>query len=446
MIQSANNGSRASEAPGRAAGEGAPLESGSGVAPSEARSGRFVAMFLVLALLFAMGQFHRSSGGVLATVFAGEFDLPPDILGLVIGAMFVAQGAGQIPAGVLLDRFGTRLMAPGMSLFAVAGCFVVAGAQQWGVLLAGRVMIGFGFAAALMGSLSLLSRWAPPAALSTLTGRFLFLGLIGGIMATSPFAYVIETFGWRSAYVGMGLATLFAAGLAALVVRDVPPGARTRPSGPPMTLAEGWRGFLMVLRSRSLRPILVVAPVLYSPNQVLLGLWASPYLKDVHGLGTIERGHALTAMVVAMSLGVLAYGPIERFVNARRPVVAGGALCVCAAFVGLALAGGSSALVATALCVMAIVSSTFFVVVLAHAQSLFAVEFAGRVVSAIGVLAISGIFAFQFLTALLLSQFPGAAGTTASETGYRVMFAIMAAIYLGVALVYSRVPETAEGR
>ena len=46
----------------------------------------------------------------------------------------------QIPAGILLDRYGARRMVPGLFLLAVAGSLLYAWAQSGPELIAGRAL------------------------------------------------------------------------------------------------------------------------------------------------------------------------------------------------------------------------------------------------------------------------------------------------------------------
>lgn len=401
---------------------------------------RFLLTFGILALLFALGQIHRSSGGVMASIFADSFDLAPSAVGLVIGIMFMAQGAGQLPAGVLLDRFGVRWVVPAACMLGGVGCFVIAASPSWPWLVVGRLLLGFGFAPALMGSVALFSRYASPQQLSTLTGRYLFIGMAGGIFGTGPLTLLIELYGWRPVFAAIGAVTIATAIFAPVIIGKAIGGPVQSPDTS-KSLAQTVTGLAVVFRSRKVWPILFVAPFIYTPNQLLLGLWAGPYLSDVHGFDPVSRGYALTAMMIAMSLGVLVFGPLERLVGAKRPVVICGASSVALSFAGLSTLGQHSAVLAVVFCATAIFSSCYFVLTIAHAQGFFPPAYSGRSVAAIGLLGISGVFATQLSTALLLSLFPGPPGTTATGFGYSVMFALVAAIFVAIAAIYRTTEE-----
>ncbi len=201
------------------------------------------------------------------------------------------------------------------------------------------------------------------------------------------------------------------------------------------------RGLASVFRKRELWPILLAAPLLYTPAQVLVGLWAMPYLADVHGLPALQRSYCLVTMVAGMSVGPLIYGFLDRRSDARWQVISLGALFVAGAFLALAFLGQTHWFLATALAALICGGSTFFLLIISHAQMMFRPNQAGRVVSTIGVIALAGVFVMQSASAMILGLFPGE-GLTASPLGYRVLFVLMAMASALVAFLGTRLRET----
>ena len=68
-------------------------------------------------------------------------------------------------------------------------------------------------------------------------------------------------------------------------------------------------------------------------------LWIAPFFGEVHGFGVTARGNAALVMAAAMSLGALAYGPIERVLGGPKLTTLIGSLVTGAAFVALGLVG-----------------------------------------------------------------------------------------------------------
>jgi len=407
---------------------------------SQARTNGIAAMLAVLSILLVTGQLHRSSGAVLLPALAGTLDLNVGELASIISALFLAQGLSQIPVGIMIDRLGPRVVIPALALVAAIGTWVFAASSQFSTLAFGRLLMGVGFSAVVTGSYVLITRWVPAQRFSTMSGRVLFIGGMGGLFATTPLALLIESAGWRTTYNWLGAVTLVGCVLTYLIVRDGPAGA---PIAPP-SKGLGFRGALRewgsIFRHRRFWPILVVGFVLYSPQQILLGLWAGPFLDDVHHLDAIPRSHILLAMAFGMNIGSLLFGPIERRLNVRRPLVLGCMLFIAAAFTALAsFAYASLWQSAFVFCVISLVAP-FFIVTTSHALGLYPQHFSGRVMSTLNMTCIIGVVLVQNLTGAIVGSLPHATGPETAGA-YRAVFATMGALFFVAALVYRKTAE-----
>ena len=65
-------------------------------------------------------------------------------------------------------------------------------------------------------------------------------------------------------------------------------------------------------------PLFAMGTCFSLPFNTIGGLWAGPYLLDVHALGKATVSYALLAMVAAFHLGNLLYGPVERRLASRK--------------------------------------------------------------------------------------------------------------------------------
>lgn len=414
-------------------------------ATAPAARGPFVLIFCSLCAIFALGQFHRSAGGVLAPVLNEELGLDATRIAVVTSALFLTQGLVQLPIGVLLDRFGPRLTIPTIAALGGLGSCVFALSESWLGLVAGRMLIGSGFGAVMMGSYVIFTRWVAPERFSTISGRLLFIGGAGGLLATSPLAFSIEQIGWRGTFFGLGLATFAMCAVTYAIVRDAPATGAARPGHPsraPASLAEAVRGLGSVLRNPTIWPLIIVGLCLYSPAQVLLGIWAGPFLRDVHGLGPLERSHVLLMMALAMSTGALVFGPLERMLGMRKRLVLAGFTLISALFLVLTFFAHASLWLTVALFTLIVLLSPVFVVVIAHCQAMFPREFAGRAISTINMSAIIGIFVMQNATGFIIAAAPSDGGT-GSVLGYQFVFVTMAAVFAAATMIYSRTTEVA---
>ncbi|GAB3619825.1 MFS transporter [Glutamicibacter endophyticus] len=67
-------------------------------------------LFILLLILVTVNYIDRGSISVALPMIQEEFNLPPELLGLLLSAFFWTYAAMQVPVGWLIDRFGPRKM------------------------------------------------------------------------------------------------------------------------------------------------------------------------------------------------------------------------------------------------------------------------------------------------------------------------------------------------
>ena len=396
-----------------------------------------ISLVAALCIGYVASQFYRTANAVIAPDLMRELSISPESMGAVTGAFFLAFAAMQIPAGVLLDRFGPRRVMSGILLLAVAGSLVFAAAESAPGLAAGRVLMGAGCAAGLMGSMVVFARWFPQKWFATLAAVIFAVGGLGNLMATTPLALVSESIGWRGAFIGMAVLTTGMAAVLFLVLRDAPPGhaiSSRRVETPREILA----GLGQVLRDRRIWRLSAMQAVGYPVLMTIVALWAGPYLDDVHGLDAVTRGNVLLGLNLAMITGVLAYGPLEQFFNSRKWVVAGGAVATIVLLGILAAAPEWSLWQAIALLVLFTCLGSYPMILHAHARAILPDHLVGRGLTVQNMAAFVSVFVMQWVSGIIVGAFQDA---DAPALPYRLVFVFLGLSILVALLVYLRIDD-----
>ena len=396
-------------------------------------------LLIGLALIAIVSQFFRSSIGVIAPELVRDLSLAPQTLGLAGGVFFLALGVAQIPVGMSFDRIGPRLTVAWVSAFALLGTVGMALATTGAELIVGRFLVGFGCGASFMSSVVMLIRWYPPARIGTLYGRMFAVSQIGNLLAATPLAWMSEAFGWRAVFGGCSVVVLAVVGFFVWAARDQPPGQ------PPVrshgeSLGQTLRGFLEALRLPNYKKVVAVHMVAYATLATVLGLWAGPYLHDVHGLDGVARGNVLLAMTAAQVAGMLWLVPLEQRFNTRKRVIVGAALGVVTILLLLAALPDPPLWLAVGLLVALCFVSTYSPIIIAHAASLVPPRLQGRGSAAANIGQVTGSFLLPVLTGWIAGLFePGAQGYP--PLAYRCIFVFMAVALSAGVLVYSRADD-----
>ena len=393
-------------------------------------------VLLGLSLATIISQFFRSSVAVIAPELITDLSLSPRMLGLAGGIFFLALGFSQVPVGMSFDRIGPRFTLAWASVFAFVGAMGVAMAATGPQLIVGRFLLGLGCGASFISAVMLLTRWYPFDRIATMYGRIFAISQIGNFMAATPLAWMSQAVGWRTVFWGSAAAVLVVVAFFVWAVRDQPPGQapalrRTE------TLWQTLRGFAEVFRLPGYRKVVAVHTVAYAVMATVLGLWAGPYLHDVHGLDGIARGNVLLAMVMAQVVGMLELPPLERRFDSRQRVIVAAACSVIATLLALALLPAPPLWLAVVLLVLVCGGSTYSPIIIAHAAALTPVHLRGRSSAAANLGQVSGSFLLPVVSGVIAGLFDQTAAGY-PPIAYRLIFGFLAvALALGV-LVYSR--------
>lgn len=395
----------------------------------------------MLAAITIVSQFHRSSLSVIAPELIRELSLTPRMLGVAGGMFFIVLVVVQLPMGVLLDAIGPRRLVAWLTGIAVAGSLLTAAAVDGPTLVFARAVVGLGCAAAFMSAVLMCARWFTGERLGAALSWVFALSQIGNLLAGWPLAALSELAGWRTAFV-LAAGVTAAAGLAfwRTVRRDRPDGDPSPPLAPER-LRDVVRGVREVLAAPGLAPILAIQTVAYAVVSTVLGLWAGPYLHDVHGLDGAQRGQVLAAMTIAQVVGVLVCGPLDaRFNSRKRVVLTGGALTL-VVLGALALWPRPPTAAAVGLLIALCAVASYGVTIVAHGRSLFPDRLLGRGMTTLNLAQVIGASLMPVVTGAVAAAMAvdGAdVGRGYPEAAYRAIFAVIGASLAAGLLPYAR--------
>ena len=164
-----------------------------------------------LALLFAavlINYVDRGNLSIAAPLLKEEWHISPSQLGVLFSAFFWTYTAMQLMSGWLVDRFDVNtVIAMGFLLWsaATAATGLVNG---FALLLVMRLLLGVGESVIFPASSKILARSLPESSRGIANG-LLSTGMhAGGVVGTLAGGLLMARYGWRLAFLGIGLASL----------------------------------------------------------------------------------------------------------------------------------------------------------------------------------------------------------------------------------------------
>lgn len=154
-------------------------------------------MGVLLGVGVLINYFDRINLSVAAPQLKAAFNLTPAEMGLLFSAFFWPYALLQVPAGILLDRFGvTRLGRWGSLLWAVAST-VTAFASGFGGIFAARAMLGIAEAPGFPVSAKATGYWFPRKERALATAIFDAAAKFSNVIGVPLVAVVVVGMGWR---------------------------------------------------------------------------------------------------------------------------------------------------------------------------------------------------------------------------------------------------------
>lgn len=262
----------------------------------------FARIYAAFAGGYLMSYLYRVVTAVISPELTSDLNLHPSALGLLTSTYFIAFAAMQIPAGILLDRYGPRRVEPILLAIAAIGAFAFAAADSLGGLTLARALIGLGVSVCLMAPLKGFAVWYGPERQASMTGWVMVAGGAGALLATTPVEHALRYVDWRTLFVLFGGVTLVVAAWIAWRVPDLPPHAAPPP------FREQWAGVAHVFSERRFWWIVPVAALGMGSFMAIQGLWSVPWMMEVEGRSRAEAANVLLAMSVMSLVGYFGLG------------------------------------------------------------------------------------------------------------------------------------------
>lgn len=290
--------------------------------PSEEVSWRAILVCLLAAFFYLYEFVLQVSPGVITEELMRDFQVDALGLGWISSFYFYSYTPTQLPAGLLFDRYGPRVLITFAIVWCSLGSLFLSGASSAAVAAFGRFAMGFGSAFSFIGSLVLIGRWLPARYFAPMTGVVEMLSCVGAIFGEFPLSIAAHRYGWRHCFVFLGWLGLLLAGVTWMIVRDAPHTQKTERVRRPIVpyIMEQFR---KVLSQSQNRLIALYAFCSWAPLVTFAHLWGVPYLKLRYGVSTEVASEYCSLIWVGLAIGCPLFGWWSERVSQRLPFLIG---------------------------------------------------------------------------------------------------------------------------
>lgn len=237
----------------------------------------------VLALVYAFNIADRFVVSSLIEPIKSELSLSDSAIGFLTGTALAIFYTGMgIPLGMIADRVDRRkLVALSLGLWSLMTA-VSGAANTFGQLLLARIGVGVGEAGGTPASQSMIADLFPPSRLVLANTLFTIGAAVGSMLGAIAGGNIAAAWGWRSAFIALGIPGVVLALLVRFTVREPAREAKPQKDHEPQPTLRTTLNFIK--GQRSLLHILGGAAVLTYWGWGLLW-WTPAFFSRTHHLG-----------------------------------------------------------------------------------------------------------------------------------------------------------------
>jgi len=276
---------------------------------AKSESGLGLTLFVLL-MVYIFNFLDRQIVAILAEPIARDLSLSDTQIGLMAGLAFALfYTIMGLPIARYADRSTTnRVWLIGGAVAVWSAFTVISGlAQTYTQMLLARIGVGIGEAGGTPPAHSLIADKVPPEKRARAISIYQMGPAIGSLMGLVLGGLLADTFGWRVAFMVVGLPGLILAIIVVVALRD----PRFEKGKPVMNVREDTihaatfaQSLKFIWDSRAFRYFLVVLPLAGISSYGMI-IWATIFFQRSHGLTAGETGLSFGVVFgVASALGI----------------------------------------------------------------------------------------------------------------------------------------------
>lgn len=281
---------------------------------------------LIGAIFYCYEYLLRIEPSVMVSDLMRQFSVAATGFGFITAAYYYAYTPMQLFVGVLIDRYGTRLMIGAGIIACTIGSFLFSISSSVYLAAFSRLLIGFGSAFAFVGVLKLGAEWLPHHRFAFFAGLTTSLGMAGGMFGDIFLVHLNDIVGHVSVLHFGTIAGAVLIPIIFLFVHDTPTSKKI-----PVRETSNFKDLLLGLKRMVKSPQMwingIIANTLYLSLSAFAELWGIKFLQAVYNYSAKEASVACSMVFFGWLIGSPLCGWFSDILQSRKkPMIYGGIL------------------------------------------------------------------------------------------------------------------------
>jgi len=236
---------------------------------------------------------------IIITSLQSHFALSPTNLGIFSAAFILAYGIMQVPAGMLIDKYGVKLTLTFCMLLAGVDVFLLPFLQGVWAARISRFLMGASCAGCFLTCMQVIRFYFPPHLRAILTGFTVTIGALAGIICNTGLIWIVKLFNWQilvDFVAAIGFVLMF-------LVWFVFPKHKVSANDNRLIM-----NLMHVLKNPKTWLIGIICAIMYLPYAIFNDLWGQPFFRVTDHLDKIQAGWVISSIWFGWIIGSPCWG------------------------------------------------------------------------------------------------------------------------------------------
>jgi predicted MFS family arabinose efflux permease len=240
-------------------------------------------IWLLAAVFYAFQYILRVLPSLMINDILVKFGIDADIFGQYSGLYYIGYAFAHLPLGIALDRFGTKKVLPICVLITISGLLPLLYCSHWLYPCIGRVLLGIGSSAAILGLFKVILYCFGEAKFTRMLGISVAIGLCGAIFGGTPVSMLITAFGWQFVLKAAIVVGLILAVALYMLLPDQDAKELSATNG----RTSMWQDLKLLATNPQFLLLCCLAGLMVGPLEGFADVWGAEFFRTAYGLNKV---------------------------------------------------------------------------------------------------------------------------------------------------------------
>lgn len=349
-----------------------------------------IIVWFFVTLFYCYQYILRLLPNVIMPELMQQFSIGALEFGEFAGIYYIGYILMQIPFGLLLSRFGGKIVIPISVVILALGILPVSIGDSWQLVILGRFFVGVGSSAAIVGAFQIF-RAVFPGHFTIMLGAMVCVGLLTAVYISKPLSVVIHNIGIETAVHSLVIAGLILAALTYLVLPKMP-----------TSKAENiWTDIKEIICNKKLLVMSFLAGLMVAPLEGFADAWGTAFIRVVYNIERSTADSIVSTILTGMCVGSIILPFIAEKTKRyyATTITAGVIMALCFGFL---LTGEGTIFMLYAISLIIGICSAYQVVIISRISSYVKLQLSGMAAAVSNMIVMSFGYAFHKIIAYVV--------------------------------------------